>query len=824
MNKLMKKAVAFITAGLMAATCFGAEAFAESKKYDASATTVVAYEATVAKPTYSVKGTKGVRKIKLSTKTAGAQIYYTTNGTTPTKNSYKYTNGTLLKVTKDVKIKAIAISGSSSSAVMIKTFKVASKCGDITGDGNINQNDYTRLKNYINLKTSYVCKDNADCNDDGSINSADLTVLSMYLNRSISSLPYRNAAVEVEDEEEDDEEDTPSATLPRPGITVYKSLGGKRIEFTSATSGVTFYYTLNGSDPTTRSTRYSDKFLIDKAGTFTVKVIAYKNGEQSQVQQTTVTVGQTSSVTCPTSTANTYTDYAQVSLNCATTDATIYYTTDGTDPKTSSTARKYTRTFEAYPQQNTTKAVVKAYARSKANADSDVATFTFNIKANFSLSGNVWDDTTYSMTMDGIRSTGESGISGIKVYALNVNSNVKEKETTTDYSGNYTLTGLVPTNAYRVVFEFNYEKYRPYNVVRTGGNQALMSGSIPQLLVRNAGAYNPTGSLIAPNINKYANAVSYSGFIGQAISSSTYRASATDINLALSTKVYGSLAMSIDTVGAYTTATSRTPSIMNDEKLTFKVTLTNTSQTENLSDVSIGLYFTDVLSNVEMVKTPTNVYVTSIFDGTRNGFRYYTINNLLASNGLAAGQSVSFTVSGTVNTDNGRQINCYAEVTGYRFTNSVYDYSSTPGSLGGPTNPREKDEAASDAVTVISAAESTTNATISLVDSQMFSRAGKYMDILYQGEELVIQIYFEGISGQSDFSVESNEFNLVRKTSTFSKLGSGYMLTYYLTANTSAMGGTVYYNIYIKKDPTIKLRISVDVASVYRDNGATGNW
>lgn len=818
MNKLIRKAAAFITAGLMATAGLGAQSFAAGSS-DSTASVKVAYEATVAKPTYSIKGTKGVRKIKLSSTTSGAQIYYTTNGTTPTKASRKYTNGTLLKITKDVKIKAIAVYGGTSSAVMIKTFKVATKYGDITGDGNINSNDYARLKNYINNKTSYVCKDNADCDGDGNITLNDLSVLQMYLNGTITALPY-TGGVEIEDPEEDEEDagSAVSVTLPRPGITVYKSLGGKRVEFTSSTSGVSYYYTLNGADPTTRSLLYTDKFLIDKAGTYTVKVIAYKNGSTSAVQKTTVTVGQTAAVTCPVSTSTTYADSVTISLACTTENASIYYTTDGTDPRTSSTAKKYTKTFDLLPNANTDKATVKAYARSKANADSTVASFTFNIKANFTLSGTVWDDTPYATSlMDGVKSNGEAGISGIKVYALNVNNNTKVKETTTDANGNYTLSGLMPSNTYRVVFEFNYVKYRPYTLTKNGGNQALLSSTLPQLTIKSGGAYNATGTLIS-TANKYTNASTYSGFMAQATSANAYTATTSNINLALSTKSYGQLTMSVESTGAYTTATSSVPSIMQDEKLTYKITLTNASASETLSDVAIGLYFTDGLSNINMVKGTNNVYVTSNFDGTRNGFRYYTITNLIPSSGLAAGQSVSFTVSGNVNADIGKELKCFAEVTAYRFAAPIYDYFSTPGSLGGPNTPKEKDEATTAAVTVISASDNTTNATISLIDSELYSRSGRYIKDLYQGQSVTAQIYFEGIKGSSDYALEAYDGTCVRHTSSFKKLGSGYLLELTVTANTSAIPGVAYYNIYIKKDPSIKLALSFNVLSIYENS------
>lgn len=66
-------------------------------------------QATVAKPAASPEaGTyTGIKTVTLSTATAGADIYYTTDGTTPTADSTKYTGA--ITVAEDTVIKAVAI-------------------------------------------------------------------------------------------------------------------------------------------------------------------------------------------------------------------------------------------------------------------------------------------------------------------------------------------------------------------------------------------------------------------------------------------------------------------------------------------------------------------------------------------------------------------------------------------------------------------------------------------------------------------------------------------------------------------------------------------
>ena len=103
------------------------------------------------------------------------------------------------------------------------------------------------------------------------------------------------------------------------------------VSITSATEGSTIYYTTNGNTPTSSSTGYSAPFSV--ISPTTVKAITIKHGYASS----TVTELAISQVATPTIQNN---GSNAISITTTTPDATIYYTTDGSTPTTSST--KYT--------------------------------------------------------------------------------------------------------------------------------------------------------------------------------------------------------------------------------------------------------------------------------------------------------------------------------------------------------------------------------------------------------------------------------------------------------------------------------------------------
>ena len=119
-----------------------------------------------------------------------------------------------------------------------------------------------------------------------------------------------------------------------PVINNANTTGGQQITLSSATSGTTIYYTIDGTVPTTSSTSYTASFKLTTSKT--VKAMAIKTGmSNSTVATKSVTVSQVATPVIGPSTT-TFSGTVSVTLS-STGGATIYYTTNGTNPTTSST-------------------------------------------------------------------------------------------------------------------------------------------------------------------------------------------------------------------------------------------------------------------------------------------------------------------------------------------------------------------------------------------------------------------------------------------------------------------------------------------------------
>ena len=160
---------------------------------------------------------------------------------------------------------------------------------------------------------------------------------------------------------------TPAIT-PNGGELKY---GNNTVSIACDTDGATIYYTTNGATPTTNSTKYTGAFTLSSNAT--VKAIAVKTGwNNSSVASASFTY-TVETVATPTITPNggelKYGNNT-VTIACATDGATIYYTTNGATPTTSST--KYTGAFTL-----TSNATVKAIAVKTGWNNSSVASASF---------------------------------------------------------------------------------------------------------------------------------------------------------------------------------------------------------------------------------------------------------------------------------------------------------------------------------------------------------------------------------------------------------------------------------------------------------------
>jgi hypothetical protein len=107
------------------------------------------------------------------------------------------------------------------------------------------------------------------------------------------------------------------------------------VTISDSSAGATIYYTTNGTTPTTSSSVYSA--AIPVSATTTIQAIA-AGGSFSQSSPASATYTIQSSAATPTFSpaAGTYTSAQSVTISDSSAGATIYYTTNGTTPTTSS--------------------------------------------------------------------------------------------------------------------------------------------------------------------------------------------------------------------------------------------------------------------------------------------------------------------------------------------------------------------------------------------------------------------------------------------------------------------------------------------------------
>ncbi len=214
----------------------------------------------------------------------------------------------------------------------------------------------------------------------------------------------------------------------------------------TSTSGTTLYYTTDGSNPRTSSTRIKYSGPIAVNNSTTINFAAVDSATNWSLVKT-----ETYSITdniAPTVAVNpvsgTYNDIQTVTLT--TTDVnptTTYYTTDGSDPKTSSTRKKYTG-----PISINTTTTLKFFAVDAVGNPSSVYTETYTINLipidlrvkSVTTSGNTGTGTSNYTVTGLIKNYGSSVQNTFYVsYYLSTDTS---KSSNDRYIGHATVNGL----------------------------------------------------------------------------------------------------------------------------------------------------------------------------------------------------------------------------------------------------------------------------------------------------------------------------------------------------------------------------------------------
>jgi uncharacterized repeat protein (TIGR03803 family) len=174
-----------------------------------------------------------------------------------------------------------------------------------------------------------------------------------------------------------------SAPIFSPGGGTY--IGAQSVTLTSATSGASIAYTTDGTTPTESSGSVTHGTLLSNGGSVsigasaTLKAIAFKIG---QTDSTVATGAYTIQAATPTFSpaAGTYASAQSVTINTATSGASIAYTTDGTTPTESGGSVTH-GTLYSGAISITTNTTLNAIAFETGLTDSTVATATYAIQA-----------------------------------------------------------------------------------------------------------------------------------------------------------------------------------------------------------------------------------------------------------------------------------------------------------------------------------------------------------------------------------------------------------------------------------------------------------
>ena len=295
----------------------------------------------VATPT--IQQETGTHNVSITTATPGATIYPTTSSTLYTGASEE-------------------LGGKPIKAIAVKDNMINSEIGE----GEIDIRCATPAISFDNI-TSKV---SITCGTEGSTihytidNSEPTTTSTAYTGPFSVTSPTTVKAIATHGGL--DPSVVAELIIPQVATPTIQNNGSNAVSITTATVGATIYYTTDGSTPTTSSTKYTVP-LSESISNVTIKAIAVKEGMITSVVGSDAVILQCTEPVI----ARSGNDGFTVSCSFPASGVTIYYTTNGSTPTTSSSSISSGGTVSC-----TLPVTVNAMAVATNYDNSDVATAT----------------------------------------------------------------------------------------------------------------------------------------------------------------------------------------------------------------------------------------------------------------------------------------------------------------------------------------------------------------------------------------------------------------------------------------------------------------
>jgi len=388
-----------------------------------------------------------LQTVTIADTTAGAQIFYTLDGSTPSPSTSNLYTGPLALL-GTVKLSAVAIApGYSTSAVVAGSYKVTTPqaatptfsvaAGTYTSAQRVTIADATAGSSIYYTTTGKTPTPSSTKYTGAITVSSTETIEAIAVATGYSQSAVAKATYTI----------TPPAATPTFSVAAGTYSSAQRVTIADATAGSSIYYTTTGKTPTTSSTKYSSAITV--SSTETIEAIAVATGyAQSAVAKATYTITPPTAAPTFAPVAGTYGEAQLVTLSSTTPKATIYYTTNGVTPTTSSTV--YTGPVAVTSTETLTAIAV---ASGYTNSPSAVAAYTL-VASPQVLTGLASFITTTTATLNA--TANDANVAGQAWFVWSKNktaltsttTKVVEPASAASQSATAPLTGLVTKTTY----------------------------------------------------------------------------------------------------------------------------------------------------------------------------------------------------------------------------------------------------------------------------------------------------------------------------------------------------------------------------------------